>query len=46
MMKRLFYLLFFTFLLVLLTSCLPKQETEKLICAEAMISLPRSVQAL
>ena len=43
MMKRLFYLLF---LLVLLTSCSPKQETEKLICTEAMISLPRSVQAL
>jgi len=46
MMKRLFYLLFFTFLLALLTFCSPKQETEKLICSEAMISLPRSVQVL
>ena len=46
-MKRLFYLLFSTFILVLLTSCSPKKETEKLICAEAeMTSFPYSAGGL
>ena len=46
-MKRLFYLLLPIFILVLLTSCSSKQETEKLICAEAeMTSFPYSAGGL